>query len=250
MKIFFDHIYGNTTTFDLIYSLALAEVSIGEEESALDKGWTPIDSYFYPLKNLIWINSRTTRINIENFKWRKKYRRLKKNDVTFKFFLKGEPMPYDQECERVYEHYCKLKKYNDHSDQLYDHDFKDNDYVVYFYKNKIIAYSSFKRFENSVVAGEFAWDYEMPELNMGYFCVNVECEYYSRMGLKYYYNPFAYQLVCDYKSHFDKFEWWTGREWNTDKKIFRTLLKNDSATNTLEDLDKNTQKFYILKEQK
>ena len=47
MKIFYDHIYGNTTKYDIIYGLALAEVEPNEEEVALDKGWTPMDAFFY-----------------------------------------------------------------------------------------------------------------------------------------------------------------------------------------------------------
>ena len=34
MKIFYDHIYGNTTKYDIIYSLALSEVDKGEEDKA------------------------------------------------------------------------------------------------------------------------------------------------------------------------------------------------------------------------
>ena len=34
MKIFYDHIYGNTTKYDIIYGLALAEVEKEEEDQA------------------------------------------------------------------------------------------------------------------------------------------------------------------------------------------------------------------------
>ena len=46
MKIFYDHIYGNTTKYDIIYGLALAEVEKDEEERALSLGWTPMDAFF------------------------------------------------------------------------------------------------------------------------------------------------------------------------------------------------------------
>ncbi len=42
MKIFYDHIYGNTTKYDIIYGLALAEVDKEEEDKALELGWTPM----------------------------------------------------------------------------------------------------------------------------------------------------------------------------------------------------------------
>ena len=79
MKIFFDHLFGNTTEYDMFNSFALAEVDVGEEDKALAQGWTPMDAYFYTLDKLLWINVRTTRLCLQDWTWRKKHRRLQKN---------------------------------------------------------------------------------------------------------------------------------------------------------------------------
>ena len=47
MKLFYDHIYGNTTKYDIVYGLALAEVEPHEQDEALEMGWTPMDAFFY-----------------------------------------------------------------------------------------------------------------------------------------------------------------------------------------------------------
>ncbi len=74
MKIFYDHIYGNTTKYDIIYGLAFAEVEKEEEDQALDLGWTPMDAFFYKTDKQLWIQARTTRIDLEKFHVKKKHR--------------------------------------------------------------------------------------------------------------------------------------------------------------------------------
>ena len=32
------------------------------------------------------------------------------------------------------------------------------------------------------------------------------------------------------------FEWWTGKEWSSDKEVFKDLCKNDSTIRSLNDL--------------
>ena len=39
MKIFYDHIYGNTTKYDIIYGLALAEVDKEETQTIHEEGY-------------------------------------------------------------------------------------------------------------------------------------------------------------------------------------------------------------------
>ena len=67
MKIFYDHVYGNTTKYDIVYGLALAEVEKKEEDHALELGWTPMDAFFYETDKQLWIQARTTRIDLLNF---------------------------------------------------------------------------------------------------------------------------------------------------------------------------------------
>ena len=99
-----------------------------------------------------------------------------------------------------------------------------------------MAYSANMMFNRCSLSGEFAWDWETPSLQVGKFSVCTEIEHYKRMGIKYYYNSYAYQTICQYKSNFNNFEWWTGREWSTDKELYKTIMAKDDTIKTLEDL--------------
>ena len=53
MKLLFDHIWGNTTSYDLFYSFPLAQLEQGDSpDDMLEQGWTPTDTYFYHLNEL------------------------------------------------------------------------------------------------------------------------------------------------------------------------------------------------------
>ena len=70
----------------------------------------------------------------------------------------------------------------------------------------------------------------------------------KKIGLKYYYNSYAYQTICQYKANFNNFEWWTGREWSTDKDLYRNIMAKDDTIKTLEDLHKwQKQYFEVMK---
>jgi len=99
-----------------------------------------------------------------------------------------------------------------------------------------VAYTQLTRFDNCVVAGEFAWDYETPELSLGTFAQNFECNMYRDMRFQYYYSSYAYEQVCEYKSHYNGFEWWTGREWSKNIMLYRHLCNKDDEIKTIDEL--------------
>lgn len=247
MKIFYDHIYGNTTTYDIIYGLTLSEVDKGEEDKALDSGWTPMDAFFYETDKQLWIQARTTRIDLNKYNLKKKHRQYFKNRIIGRYFQGSNP--WQKECNVVFKKYCKYKNYDDHGSQLTDKEYGDKDYFVYFHDENIVAYTELTRYQDSVVAGEFAWDYENPKLNLGTFAQNFECISYKDMSYRYYYSSYAYQKVCEYKSHYNGFEWWTGREWSSNKEWFRSLLNKDDTVTNLKDLYYRHKEFYEEKKE-
>ena len=242
MKIFYDHIYGNTTKYDIIYGLALAEVDKGEEQKALSLGWTPMEAFFYETDKQLWIQARTTRIVLDEFSVKKKHRQYIKKEVYGMYYPEGNPWQY--QCDLIYKKYCKHRGYDDHGSELIDKSYGTKDHFIYWHKDKIVAYTQLTRYDNCVVAGEFAWDYETPELSLGTFAQNFECNMYRDMRFQYYYSSYAYERVCDYKSHYNGFEWWTGREWSKDKELFRELLDKDSKVENLSDLYYRHKDYY------
>ena len=242
MKIFYDHIYGNTTKYDIIYGLALAEVEEHEEDEALSLGWTPMDAFFYTTDRQLWIQARTTRIVLDEFSVKKKHRQYMKKEITGRYYPFSNP--WQDQCDEIFKKYCEYKGYDDHGSELVDKEYGDKDYFVYWHNDKIVAYTQLTRYKQCVVAGEFAWDYATPELSLGTFAQNFECEMYRSMRFLYYYSSYAYERVCEYKSYYNGFEWWTGREWSKDKDLFRELLNKDSEVESLKDLYYRHKDYY------
>ena len=72
MKLLFDHMWGNTTEYDLFYSFPLAKLEDGDSpDDMLEQGWTPTDTYYYKMKELLWVNVRSTRIKIDGWTWKR-----------------------------------------------------------------------------------------------------------------------------------------------------------------------------------
>ena len=67
---------------------------------------------------------------------------------------------------------------------------------------------------------------------------------YRDMRFQYYYSSYACERVCEYKSHYNGFEWWTGRKWSKDKELFRDLLDKDSKVQSLSDLYYRHKDYY------
>ena len=242
MKIFYDHIYGNTAKYDIVYGLALAEVEKDEEDRALQLGWTPMDAFFYETDKQLWVQARTTRIDLDNFTVKRKHKRYLNQDIVGEYFENKNP--WKDECKSIFKKYCEYRGYDDYSDDLVDKEYGDKDYFIYRHKNNIVAYTQLTRYNHSIVAGEFAWNYETPSLGLGTFAQNFECLKYRELDFKYYYSSYAYEKICEYKSHYNGFEWWTGREWSDDKHIFRELIIKDSEVKSLEDLHNRHKEYY------
>ena len=87
MKIFFDHITGKLTHYDLIYSLILAQFEPEEYDYALDNGWIPLSWYYTKLDGQTWINARSCRLDLTKFNFNKNKRyKLKNKEITVKVF--------------------------------------------------------------------------------------------------------------------------------------------------------------------
>ena len=76
MKLFFDHITGKLTNYDLVYSLALATFDEDEYDYALDNGWIPLSWYYKKLHQMTWINARGSRLILPKFTFSKKQRKI------------------------------------------------------------------------------------------------------------------------------------------------------------------------------
>ena len=58
----------------------------------------------------------------------------------------------------------------------------------YYHNDQLVAWSLVYKFpsKSTILADQFAWDYEDPKLKLGYRSIRSECAYYKSQGYKYF----------------------------------------------------------------
>ena len=251
MKIFFDHITGKITNYDLIYSLILAEFDKHEYDYALNNGWIPLSWYYTKIKHITWINARSSRLQLSDFTFSKKQKyTLNKKDIKTVFYDCINDDLKDT-CAEIYKKYIRYKKYYEKNNEEESEKFMRDDpidwkYFVYYYKEKPIAFTEFMLINDHFMTGQFAWDYQDVKLGMGSYATLQEIRWARNNSFNKYYFSYSYENSSAYKSKYDGFEFWTGRKWCKDKDLYKKLCENDDKINTLEDLNESQDKYFNL----
>lgn len=249
MKLFFDHITGKLTNYDLIYSLPLAEFEDSEYDYAFENGWIPLSWYYTELKNLTWINARNTRLVLDKVEFSKKQKYvLRKKDIKVKIL---NSFDYDL-LSGIYKKYVKYRNFYEEGFESDSEVFEKKDYIdwkyfIYYYKDTPVAFTEFKVFDNKhVLSGQFAWDYENPKLGLGTYATLYEIDWSYKNKYKNYYLSYGYETTSKYKSKYKGFEFWNGKEWVNNKSMYNKLCDNDSSIESIKDLNKYQREYFKL----
>ena len=247
MKLFFDHITGKLTNYDLIYSLPLAEFEDSEYDYAFENGWIPLSWYYTELKNLTWINARNTRLVLDKVEFSKKQKYvLRKKDIKVKIL---NSFNYDL-LSTIYKKYVKYRNFYEEGFESDSEVFEKKDYIdwkyfIYYYKDTPVAFTEFKVFDNKhVLSGQFAWDYENPKLGLGTYATLYEIDWSYKNKYKNYYLSYGYETTSKYKSKYKGFEFWNGKEWVNNKSMYNKLCDNDSSIESIKDLNKYQREYF------
>ena len=247
MKLFFDHITGKLTNYDLIYSLPLAEFEDSEYDYAFENGWIPLSWYYTELKNLTWINARNTRLVLDKVEFSKKQKYvLRKKDIKVKIL---NSFDYDL-LSTIYKKYVKYRNFYEEGFESDSEVFEKKDYIdwkyfIYYYKDTPVAFTEFKVFDNKhVLSGQFAWDYENPKLGLGTYATLYEIDWSYKNKYKNYYLSYGYETTSKYKSKYKGFEFWNGKEWVNNKSMYNKLCDNDSSIESIKDLNKYQREYF------
>ena len=110
--------------------------------------------------------------------------------------------------------------------------------VSYYYKDKLVAWSKLRYFREARTyeTNLFIWDYSNPKLKLGENSFIMELNWIKDKTTGYAYLGPGYERSSIYKADIPGFEWWTGKEWSSDKEVFKDLCKNDSTIRSLNDL--------------
>lgn len=216
MKIYFDHIngFGKISNQDLIYTEIFGYPEINDDfDNLLENGWLPWNNY--------WFQSRSVRYDLSKMHFNKKINKLAKK-IEYQL---GKPEKKD--VDRISKLYQEKKGFI--SEHIFDNELMLENSIQYFHESKLIGFVCYKLFKRSFIGIQFTWDYEKPQLSLGNISFLVESSLAKKSGCIYYYAMGGYEESCLYKSEIEGFEWWTGKEWSKDKKMYQDLCRRDSA---------------------
>ena len=97
---------------------------------------------------------------------------------------------YYKDVVEIYKQYCDYKKFNSVLPIFVEElENKTCELLGYYHNNKLIAFSMMNLYtsKQSVFSEQFAWNYENPQLKLGYNSIRSECARYKRLGYKYLY---------------------------------------------------------------
>jgi len=151
--------------------------------------------------------------------------------------------------------YKKYVKYRNFYEEGFENDsevFEKKDYIdwkyfIYYHEDTPVAFTEFKVFDNKhVLSGQFAWDYENPKLGLGTYATLYEIDWSIKNKCKNYYLSYGYETTSKYKSKYDGFEFWNGKEWIDNKIIYNKLCDNDSNIESIKDLNKYQREYFKI----
>ena len=98
-----------------------------------------------------------------------------------------------------------------------------------YYHEDLTAWSKLRCYSTkSIESVQFVWDYSNPASHLGLHSLRHEIAWAKESSYEYFYMGAGYEKNSIYKSDIDGFEWWTGREWSSDKDEYIYLCKRDS----------------------
>ena len=246
MQIYFDNIFGYQTHGDLLFSVVSAEFNDDEWDYAFENGWSPVSIWYDKSKNIIWYQSRQTRIDTYNHSYSRKTKLLlNRTPVKYKIC---NSHTYDQDVYNLYVKYCKHKNFTDIA--TYDElgiifNYPVEQCFIKFYNNdKLIAITKLSTWSNSMFTEFFWWDYFDPNLMVGKLSSEIEIKIAKEAKIPYLYTGLGYHRHGLYKSRKKGFEWWTGREWSKDLELYEYLCKKDDEIKTIDELHQHQTNYF------
>lgn len=219
MKIKFDSVYGSHDRYDLEITRVTLDTEGLDEKEALENGWLIYDSR--------WYLSRSTRIDLA----------VMRDNPPRIAGVKFQVEPFDQEkFDSVYQQFLDKKNFKTRYD--YTKDFQRSFWLTARDEGEVVAFTKIVRYDGGMESAFTAWNYHKPKMSLGNNIIHFEAQEARRADLRYLYIGAGYGESNKYKSLIDGFEWWTGSEWSTDRKLYLELCERDSAVNSLQDLAK------------
>lgn len=220
MRLIFDHTmgFGKMQHETMLYFPFGAVFEKSERGEALDNGW-------FPLTDNLWFQTRSTRINLAQYKPSKKIFKISKKIKYYPDVNMTEDKK--NRLQEIYTKYLEYKGFTDRTLTIDDMIANSHGHIYYVYENKIIAFTFYKIIEDKYLSVEFAWDYVNPKLCMGHTTLYFEHLLAKIKKCNYIYLSSGYETCSIYKSEYPGFEWWKGYEWSDDVEHYKRLCIAD-----------------------
>jgi len=246
MQLLFDHTLGKQEHTDLVLCRPMAIVDDTEEVEALCEGWLALD---HPIKKQeVFYQSRSTRINLDEYKPRYKKHEWQGQPIEIKIIDASE-MVRLLGLPHIYKQYMARKKFTQDYDPFLHYNKRDQFMLFYIgTADNIVGFTKQKRYryqEDNYIAqlGDDLSDLAGLEsvihantVPISLITLDMEILWASEHNVSYFYMGSGYEASSVYKSNYRGFEWWTGTEWSKDKKLYRSLCKRDSRIEALKDV--------------
>ena len=246
MELIFDHSLGKQEQQDLVICRPMAIVDRDEEVEALDRGWLALD---HPVTGKeVFYQSRSTRIDIDQYRPRYKSHTYKGEQIGYKVIDASEMVKL-LSLPSIYRQYMKRKNFGADYDPFAHYHRRDQfmvfylgtaDNVVGFTKQKKYRYqednySTIDTFDSHDLAG-LESVIHANTIPISAITLDLEISWAQDNYVRYMYMGSGYEASSEYKANYRGFEWWTGAEWSTDKKLYKRMCRRDSRIQTLGDL--------------
>ena len=246
MELIFDHTLGKQEQQDLVICRPMAIVDPDEEAEVIDRGWLALD---HPvMKKEVFYQSRSTRIDIDKYRPRYKSHTYNGQQIGYKVIDASEMVKL-LSLPSIYRQYMKRKNFGADYDPFAHYHRRDQfmvfylgtaDNVVGFTKQKKYRYqednySTIDTFDSHDLAG-LESVIHANTIPISAITLDLEISWAQDNYVRYMYMGSGYEASSEYKADYRGFEWWTGAEWSTDKKLYKRMCRRDSRIQTLGDL--------------
>jgi hypothetical protein len=204
MKIFYNHRYGKIETTEIYVSDIFAEnVNASEEEELLETG-------FLCSEENLWYACRSTRV--------RPYGSSCNFNFTAQLVVDIKPEKYLP----LLHQFIKNKKFQTIESDLL---FLKRDLVIEYYQDdELIGFSKIRQYPKSIELSLHC--HISAEVNFAFQTLLYEIDMFK--NVPYIYLGPGYEKSSIYKSKLNNFQWFDGKQWQEDQKLYSSLCKADS----------------------
>jgi hypothetical protein len=202
MKIIFDHLHGHVID-DRVFCEAFVIPEGESEDYLLENGWLPANQ-----PPIYWYQSQSIRINFDKVILNKKQQKTF-SSVECEFF------EYENQPE-VDEFFFNF--FNNKNLEIYDFYKKNSQFsnlkvMSVKFDGKILGYTRYILFENSILGLESSYLPNYPKHSLGKNSILLLSDYGKKLGINYLYIYEGYKDLFSHKLEITGSELWEGEKW-------------------------------------